>query len=145
MKKFLLLLCMVVGVVMSGITVNAEEDCITVKITREYKYDEAYKLAQMINDYRVENGMDAIPVDAGLMEQAMVRAVEVALLGSHGLPDGSLTAGHGEIIYMNGGSFTAENAFNAWKKSPGHNAYMLGYATNECRMGVGLVDNYYRC
>lgn len=140
MKKFLLLLCMVVGVVMNGITVNAEEDCITVKITREYKYDEAYKLARMINDYRVENGFNAIPVDAGLMEQAMVRAVEQALLEGHGKADASGRTASCNT-YVNGGSFTAENAFNAWKESPGHNAYMLGYATNECRMGVGLVDN----
>ena len=95
---------------------------------------EEEKLIQLINDYRAENGLTKLNKNERLMKIADVRVEEITTKFSHVRPNGKIIGNYGdeydtgefsfhENIYK--GFFSAERAFNAWKRSPGHNGTML--------------------
>lgn len=104
----------------------------TASSTEEQIEDE---LIRLINDYRAENGLPRLNKNEKLMEVADVRVKEITTKFSHvrpngeylGILGGEFDAGnlcsYQENIYK--GYRSAESAFNAWKKSPGHNSTML--------------------
>ena len=103
----------------------------TASSTEEQIEDE---LIRLINDYRAENGLPRLTKNAKLMEAADIRAKEAAFTFSHTRPDGNFADSIlGEVGLDDAGTFRenlysstgALSAFNAWKKSSGHNGTML--------------------
>ena len=98
MKKLLVLLCVAVGVVMSGIETKAattvdgyylEEDISTYEwavVDAYYRYEEAYKMIELVNEYRVSQGKTALQTNDNLMKIAMQRALEVEVSFQHVSP-----------------------------------------------------------
>ncbi len=112
-------------------------------------YDsEAQSFLSLINNYRAQNNLGSLSLDASLQDSAnwmsndmLTSCVAGRYTCSHtdstgrtfdqrlrdfGYPAGT-TASAGENLAWgyNGGATTAQKVFNLWKNSPGHNANML--------------------
>lgn len=113
-------------------------------------YDsEAQSFLGIINNYRAQNNLGPLSIDAALQDSAnwmsndmLTSCIAGRYTCSHtdstgrtfdqrlrdfGYPAGT-TASAGENLAWgyNGGATTAQQVFNLWKNSPGHNANMLG-------------------
>lgn len=172
MKKFLLLMSMIIGVVMSGIEAKAAttspdayplvegESYEWAVFEAKYRYAEAYKMIDLVNDYREANGLTRLETNDALMRIAMQRALEGNVRGaSHKLPynndiDVVLdTLGYnqkyfGERVYMfielvTTGGTSAENALRAFQNSKLHNKQILDQLGGSAKVaiGVGIVNN----
>ena len=109
-----------------------------------------------VNEYRASFGLPAIynPTDPNdsRVQWARMRAVECAFCFSHKSPYGYITGGYSddrmpgdhiggaENIYsgMAYGGNGSQNAFEAWRTSPNHNAAMLDGAPPEISGAVGI-------
>jgi len=101
-----------------------------------------------LNAYRISQGRTALRYDERLNKASEVHARDLATAGiiSHTGTDGS---GHGDRIQLQGyyfsiagenvaaGQLSWDAAFDAWKKSPGHNENMLRDDVTE--FGLALV------
>lgn len=111
----------------------------------------AEELSKLINDYRVENGLNPLDSSDSLLQQvADLRAKEATYVmdGAHSRPMGgnaSESFNIGENLAMT--SFTqsmsnkeiAQTIFEAWKKSQSHNANMLHKDYKLGALGVQFV------
>ncbi len=101
-----------------------------------------------LNAYRVSKGLPALQYDERLNRASEVHARDLATAGiiSHTGTDGS---GHGDRVQRQGyyfsiagenvatGQMSWDDAFEAWKKSPGHNENLLRDDVSE--FGLALV------
>ena len=101
-----------------------------------------------LNAYRISKGLPALTYDERLNRASEVHARDLAKAGiiSHTGTDGS---GHGDRVQRQGyyfsiagenvatGQMTWDDAFDAWKKSPGHNENLLRDDVSE--FGLALV------
>lgn len=176
MKKLLLMIGVALGVLTAGSSAKAYgtydpdnkypyHDCVQevveVHVTANYYYTEAYRLVDLINDYREQNGLDRLPTNDNLMKIAMYRAMEAnvdfehcGLINSYAM-ESIRGAGFGDSItglrspysfneILHVGSNTAEGALDGWKNSPGHNDCVLNKDTHayeqQYAIGVGFVN-----
>lgn len=91
-----------------------------------------------VNNYRIENGLDALTWDTKLCAYANARAIEIENDYSH---NGFITKGESiletikaEQIAENlaGSARTEQETLTDWSKSPAHNKTMLGNYTHSC-------------
>jgi uncharacterized protein YkwD len=105
----------------------------------------------LINQYRAQNGLGALQIQAELQADAVWMADDMAQNNFLGHTD---TLGRDPFVRMTAFGFTgwnsaAENVaagnadaqatFDQWKSSPGHNANMLGASYHF--MGIGRAQN----
>ncbi|MBQ7817244.1 MAG: Ig-like domain-containing protein [Oscillospiraceae bacterium] len=113
----------------------------TLSVTGKNVYSEAFKIVDLINTQRRQNGLSAVKMDKGLLDAAMLRAAECAIYYSHTRPNGTqcftvLPSGggsSGENIAV--GQQDAEQVMESWMNSPGHRANILN--GNFASVGVG--------
>lgn len=104
---------------------------VPVTLTGTCDYQKAFEVLELTNRLRVEKGLYPLRMDSGLMDVAMQRAAETALLFSHTRPDGTIcfTASpcmHGENLAAGQNSLRkASEAVTAWRNSPGHYANII--------------------
>lgn len=108
--------------------------------------DMANEIAILVNEARVENGLEPIYVVPYLCDIADMRAEEVVVSFSHTRPDGTSfsTAVDTSIVNYSvvaeniaAGSDNAADTFEQWKESAGHWANIL--KPNITHMGVGVA------
>lgn len=171
MKKFLLLLCVAIGVVMSSIEAKAltqndyyfTQEVVWASVDAEYRYDEAYKLLELVNEYRVANGVPALETNDTLMKIAMQRALESNILFKHESPYGGsydrraayrvgaisstldASFSFNESQTISGGTLTAKAALQNFKDSKGHWDHLMqqyDFANaKQYAIGVGFVND----
>ena len=88
----------------------------------------AYEVLNLVNNYRIENGLGTLTWNQGLADAAAIRSAEAAVCWSHTRPDGSAwntvsNLTHGENLGK--GYNSPQDVVNAWKSSPSHNANLL--------------------
>lgn len=112
-----------------------------VSISGSRNYQQAFAVLTLVNKERAKQGLKALVMNESLLETAMVRAGENAVLFSHTRPDGSVcfTADplmHGENVAI--GQVDAQDAMNSWMNSDGHRENILSesYTT----IGVGCFE-----
>ena len=95
---------------------------------------------ELVNEYRVENGLTALEVESDLMDLAAIRAEELADNYSHERPDGShvTSLGYAEIITIRN---SASKAIQSWKDSSEHNKIMLSERYGG--VGVGCYNGHW--
>lgn len=107
----------------------------------------ALRIVDLVNEERVRKGKAELEINDELMESARVRAEEVSENFSHTRPDGTscLTAINLEYaaasenaahIYGYTMEDVAQNAVEAWIKSPGHHVAMIQSKWEETGVGV---------
>lgn len=100
----------------------------TAALTGKFHYDEAKKVLTLVNDYRVQNGLNELTWDTNLEQASKIRAAEASICWAHTRPDG--TQWYTVSNYVKGenlakGYDTAEGVFNAWLESPTHKENIL--------------------
>lgn len=109
---------------------------------------DAEAAARLISQYRVDHGLKPLRIDPTLMKLAAEHAQRMASMDkmSHSLPgEGSfaqrIAAGGFQAAMaaenVAAGQKTLAQVFEAWRKSPGHNANML--LPNVSLMGIALA------
>ena|GEM_PF-6689644 len=145
------------------VTVPIPPDEIDIEKYNDYVRQEFYVL---INEYRRSNGLRELQVNLALQDYADMRAEEQKITGGHTRPDGSSAGSgwHNSSNIMNtryaencgpapwivfdlqiAAKEHAEDIFNRWKNSPGHNRHMLYNFKQETTMALGLYlrPDYY--
>lgn len=109
------------------------------------------ELTNLINNYRVENGLNQLDMSDSLLQRvATLRAEEATYLmdSSHSRPMAgkapqSFQVGENiaklSLIQAKSSQEIAQMMFEAWKKSEGHNANMLNGNYKEAAFGVAFV------
>ncbi|MBE0610352.1 MAG: hypothetical protein IH609_13310 [Dehalococcoidia bacterium] len=107
-------------------------------VTHDGNDSEELAFLTLINDYRSQNGLGALTISTNLnrgsawMTEDMATNNYFAHTDSLGRSayqraiDCGYPSGAGENLAAGGAWNSAQNAFNAWQNSPGHNANMLG-------------------
>lgn len=142
-KVLLFVLCLLLA--FEPVMVQAkEDDTVIINVKGTELYDYAFKELDLLNKERKKKGLDALVMDATLIEVAMQRAHECVLQFAHERPNGkSCFSAHqwlecsaaGENIAY--GQDTPEWVTDAWMKSPGHKENIL---TPEWTcVGIGCV------
>lgn len=101
------------------------------------------ELFNLVNNARVNAGLQPLSWNSGLASAASVRAQEISISFSHTRPDGSQWwSVNSNLMYgenLAGGQSTAQEVFNSWWNSPGHKANIMnpdfrtcGYALYYC-------------
>lgn len=107
----------------------------------------ALRIVELVNEERVRKGKTELKINDELMESARVRAEEVNENFSHTRPDGTscltaITLEYAEAsenaahIYGYTMEDVAQNAAEAWIKSPGHHVAMIQSKWEETGVGV---------
>lgn len=140
--------------------ISNEQGLVMASQNRILYEEQAEELCELINEYRLENGLDLLRADDTLTQIAMHRAAENAYMnwmevledetGTHHLrPDGSSIAelfryygkygNYGEILGRRQQS--AWEVFEDWKMSPEHDACMKNGEFEEIGTGMAKADN----
>ena len=114
-----------------------------------YSYGDAWKVLDIVNKYRKENGLSELTMDTDLLENAMLRAQETSVLFSHTRPDGSdcetVVTNKASMLGENiaAGSTSAESVMSQWMDSPTHKSNILGSKYKSIGIGCYKVGNAY--
>ena len=140
MFSFLMVLCMLIGLLPTGAL--AADSTVSVDGT-EY-YSEAYKVLELINQERNQQGLSSLTMSQELLDTAMLRSAEQSVYASHTRPDGSscftaFTVGGSRGENIAAGQRTAAAVMEAWMNSSGHRANILKEAYQT--VGVGCFEH----
>lgn len=121
-----------------AILADKATDCVKFDINVKYHQDEARQMLNLVNNLRKEKGLNELVYDYELETFSMLRAAECGVYyeGSpHVSPNGIGGPENGKLLYKDSprvfgenqatGRGTVEEAFNAWKNSPGHYVAMV--------------------
>lgn len=112
----------------------------------------AYQVLAIMNQIRVENGLNPLITTQELMNTAQQRAKEITIYFSHERPDGSscFTAyGQNGVSYRYAGENIAagqnnpEFVMESWMNSPGHRANILTPQYGHVGIGCCYSNDYY--
>jgi len=133
-------------------TIHAEEE--TINGLSSEKYQElTNEVLEILNEYRISQGLEPLKSSPLMMEMAQTRAKEQEQTGmSHYRPDGSSYStifneydlsyfSYGENVAY--GRTSAEDTMNDWKSSAGHNANMLNSEFTHVGIGVTYYNGTY--
>jgi len=94
------------------------------------------ELFNLVNQARTNAGLQPLSWSNGLASAAMVRAQELTVAFSHTRPDGSdWWTVNPSLMYgenLAGGQSSAQEVFNSWWNSPGHQANMMNPNFRTC-------------
>lgn len=114
----------------------------------ETEITQVEEVLRLVNEERVQAGLEELELDPALCAAAQVRAGECVSSFSHTRPDGSsyktaLSDQGVEKSYVGENVATgyqdARHVVEGWMKSEGHRANILN--TSYCRIGIGLEEN----
>jgi len=154
MKKNLRMLLFLLGFIIIASVTGSES------VHAYLQLDSAQEIINVINQYRIENGLAGLQVNSSLMAAAQRHSDYMATSGliTHSEPDGSTgktraqAEGYGtgyiilisEIIY-GGWDQSAQDAIEWWIASTNHNPWILHYQYLEIGAGAATngTSNYY--
>lgn len=150
---FTLLLVMGMVVTAAPMETSAATDTITVKIANvSRRYSEASIFLDKINAYRKENGKSALVMDTTYLENAMIRAAEIALYADTETSPNGKSASQYLVGTTNGGQLAAYDVqsldalLNDFKQDSQSNTYLLNSAYQSVGVGVVFIYNHkYLC
>lgn len=108
----------------------------SITFTGTYDYSQAYEILDLVNAERRAQGLNELVMDRELLDAAMLRAAEIAVLFDHTRPDGTrcFTVSDkcfGENIAVN---YSVKGVMNSWMGSSGHRNNILGSSKS---IGIG--------
>ena len=110
----------------------------TISVTRNYDY--AFAVLDLVNQERAKAGLNPVKMNKTLMDAAMLRAAETAMLWSHMRPTGERFYTVSSLAYAENiayGQSSPESVMYAWMNSTGHRAAIL--TSNYKSIGIGVV------
>ena len=113
-----------------------------VTISGDENYSEAFEVLALVNKERGKNGLKPLVMNQSLMDTAMQRAAECAVLFSHTRPNSSTCMTANSLMIGENVAINQENAaevMDSWMNSEGHRANIL--TENYTTIGVGCFKN----
>lgn len=111
------------------------------------------EVIRLVNEIRVENGLNELETSEAIMEAAHARLKELDISPSHTRPDGSsyytILPDYGLSPYAPGGENicyggrTPEEAVESWMNSPGHRENILREGITLIGVGYNPRNNYW--
>lgn len=117
-----------------------------VTISGERKYAYAYDVLKIVNDKRKEKGLNPVKMDKSLLDTAMIRAEEQAVLFSHTRPDGGICFTVNDDMLAENiaiGNNTPASVMTSWMNSAGHKANILTGEFNSIGIGCYYIEGQY--
>jgi uncharacterized protein YkwD len=106
--------------------------------------DYSQRLAALVNQYRVSQGLPALMVDttvAGLAREHSAAMAKAGQLSHDDFPSRVRRSGLAMCVENVGWNYPSpEDQFDGWRASPGHDRNMLDPRVD--RMGIGTVADY---
>ena len=117
-----------------------------VQVEVKYDYTAAFRILELVNEARAEEGLSPLTMDEELLECAMQRAAELSIMDSHIRPSGERcftisSLAYGENIAV--GYNTASMVMDGWMDSEGHRGNILDPDWTSIGVGGVIVDNGY--
>ena len=112
-----------------------------VNVKAKELYDRAFKALEYVNEERKKEGLTELVMDQELLETAMQRDFESAILWSHTRPNGTSCFSINErVMGENMASWygSPEEVVKAWMQSDGHRGNILG--ENFKSIGIGCIN-----
>lgn len=111
-------------------------------ISGTFDYQEAFSVLALTNQERAKKGLKPLVMNASLLDTAMQRAAENAVLFSHTRPDGSACSTANDLMAAENvaiGQNNAKEAMKTWMDSQGHRENILteDYTT----IGIGCFKD----
>lgn len=129
-----------------NINTNARKQVL--KVTGQARYDESYKVLERLNQERAKAGVDALVMDEGLLETAMLRAAECTLYWSDDRPDGTsyhnASSKISEEVYVHGSYSNVEETVNSLRDSEWDWKHAI-LSEHYRSVGIGCFDTYGTC
>ncbi len=117
-----------------------------VSISGTRDYQKAYEVLALVNAERKKAGLGELKMEKSLLDTAMVRAEEQAVLFSHTRPNGtSCFSANAKMVAENVaiGSTTSDGVMDQWMNSSGHKANILLEKANTIGIGCYYIDGGY--
>lgn len=117
-----------------------------VNVKAKELYDKAFKALDYVNEERKKEGLPELVMDQELLETAMQRDFESAILWSHTRPNGtSCFSINDRVMGENMASWygSPEEVVKAWMQSEGHRANILGENFKSIGIGCIHIDGSY--
>lgn len=129
------------------VTIQVETTSGAEAITGVYDQTEAYRVLELVNDIRINEGLHPLRWDERVEEGAMLRAAECQVLFSHTRPNGQQWSTVN--VYMKGENIaqgrltlmTAEEVVDGWMNSPGHKENILRPEFQSMGVSLFIVDD----
>ena len=126
---------------------SSQQVICSIKIKGYYDYDKAFEVLDILNEKRREMGLFELTMDARLLDAAMKRSMESAVIFSHSRPDNTVYYSidkdmvWGENIAA--GRDTSEGTFEQWWNSPGHKKNMVSPFYKSVGIGCVQINGIY--
>lgn len=118
----------------------------TVKINGKKDYKQAYKVLALVNQQRAKKGLAKLKMDAKLLNAAMQRSAETAVLFAHTRPDGEDCFSASDLMSAENiacGQTSASSVMDSWMNSPGHKANILSSGSKSIGIGCFVHNGTY--
>lgn len=118
----------------------------TINITGTRDYKKAFEVLSIVNKKRTEKGLTALKMDEELLESAMIRAGEQAVLYSHTRPDGSSCFTANKYMVAENiaiGQTSSTQVMTSWMNSQGHKENILLKDANTIGIGCFYINGVY--
>lgn len=123
-------------------TTNNQSQSTQSNVVQNYDQTSARQVLDLVNQTRIDNGLQPLTWNSSLEQSAMIRAKEIVSTFSHTRPDGSSCFTVLNIDYYSAGEniasgqSSAQSVFNAWMNSQHHRENILN--PNYTQMAVSL-------
>ena len=146
-NKILLILttCLFAVIIFSSRAYASDGKTTNINVPGTMDYTKAQEVLKIVNENRKAEGLDELVMDEELMETAMLRAAETAILFDHTRPDGTLCFSASSKMYGENiacGSTTASGVMNVWMNSEGHKSNILRSGFKSIGIGCYKVRIY---
>ena len=119
----------------------------SLQVKAYYDYGKAFEVLNKLNAKRRERGLGGLKMDTQLLNAAMKRCVESAVIFSHSRPDDSeYYSINSDLIYgenIAAGRDTSDGTFEQWWNSVGHRKNMMNFAYKSVGIGCVQVNGIY--
>jgi uncharacterized protein YkwD len=117
---------------------------VVVSATASNSAEHPQRLAALVNQYRVSQGLPALKIDttiAGLAREHSATMAKAGQLNHDDFPSRVRRSGLAMCVENVGWNYRSpEGQFDGWRASPGHNRNMLDRRVD--RVGIGIVADY---
>lgn len=142
LRKRMVAITLVVVLLLSTLfsAVSTQAASVSIKLQGTCRYDYAFEILNQVNKLRSDSGVSTLKMNQTLLNNAMQRAIEIAVKYDHTRPDGSSCFDINSKINAENITFvyaTPEKAMKSWVNSSAHLANIMNKDFKS--MGVGCV------
>ena len=144
--KKLICFMLIISMALVQLVMVKAEDVEKIEVVGKYNYDYVNEVLKLVNEERAAEGAEPLEFDKDLLDAALLRAAENAILSDHKRPNGKdfYTATTASGIKANAENIAAgysspKGVVTGWMESPGHRRNMMN--TRYKSIGIGCFQS----